>query len=318
MYAKYLVINGLEFTEQTFSGSQCVNLLPSSVLPTTNYIKNVERAISGRAHIDMSAIIHNVTITYDVIDNDAFEFLIDFLGLESNNGDSKDINIQYFDILGSRKLRYANCFVNSFTYIPFVNGEDIRWHNVRIELKEICKGLGEPFILSPQTATITTSNGANDPFRDHIWNLFRRDFVPEVLEYDFFGADKDELTEFTRVAWWSSKTSNNNGGIDNDVPFIRIAFNQPVNVSHITLEGENWEYPEEFSLTYELNGIGNGSVTENLELSEDTVSTPVALWQNTGREKAPVKAIVLRITKWSARNARPKLARMLLRIREAR
>ena len=126
----------VEFANNVIHNNQVLNLLPASVTPSMYKVKNVERAIDGKAHIDISAVTQQIIVRFDLLGNREFEFLTGLF--EINKVEMPSVDVEYFDFIGENCKCNAKCFVDSFTYTPFIIEDELRWRDVEITLIEIC------------------------------------------------------------------------------------------------------------------------------------------------------------------------------------
>jgi len=112
------------------------NLLPSSVTPSASQIKNVERAIDGRAHIDISAVVREIAVRFDMLGNDELEYLKYHLNAEKI--EMHPVIVEYFQFLGGNQERSVKCFLDSIGYTPFIYDDELKWRNVELTFVEIC------------------------------------------------------------------------------------------------------------------------------------------------------------------------------------
>ncbi|MCL2797030.1 MAG: hypothetical protein FWD58_03125 [Firmicutes bacterium] len=142
----YLNIDGIEFKNGVSNGEvpeKFFNLLPTAVLPKTKIIKTTERSLGGTMCVDITGVKKNLTVTFDVLSNDEFIFIRDFLSFENiERLDPNGLEVTYFD--SAKKMVESvlqpvtiQCFVDSVNYVPFIVEDEIKWRDVVIELVEI-------------------------------------------------------------------------------------------------------------------------------------------------------------------------------------
>ena len=79
----------------TFSGK----LTPSKIIPGTELIRNAERALSGKLHVDITATKRKLQIVFDILDNTNFEQILDVFKVENADCiDPDGILVEYYDL----------------------------------------------------------------------------------------------------------------------------------------------------------------------------------------------------------------------------
>ena len=148
MGSKLKIRNNLQELEVDFingfqKGSKIYNLLPTAVLPKTEIIKTTERSLNGTMCIDITKIKKNLTVSFDVLSEDDFNFIRDFLSFEDIEGlDPNGLAVTYFDsekvVVNTQEQSVTKqCFVDSVAYMPFIVEDNVKWRDVVIELVEI-------------------------------------------------------------------------------------------------------------------------------------------------------------------------------------
>jgi len=133
----YLKVTNREKTED-FKG----NMSPSHIIPGIDYIKNAERSIGGKLHVDILGVKQTLQIVFDVLDEDCFREIKSIFETEDPSTDG--LQVEYFaDEITARSHHPNNSvqarrfFVDGFTFDPIIIGGKIKWRDVTVSLLEI-------------------------------------------------------------------------------------------------------------------------------------------------------------------------------------
>ncbi|MCL2177318.1 MAG: hypothetical protein FWB72_05200 [Firmicutes bacterium] len=129
------------------------NLIPSKVLPGIEYIKNSERSISGKLHVDIASTKQTLQIIYDYLDKESFEYVVGIFGANNSIAMTEGLVIEYsFDVSKKSKGKnddkpnYSNLLdnetlrkfiVEDFIFEPLIIDDNIKWKNISINLVEV-------------------------------------------------------------------------------------------------------------------------------------------------------------------------------------
>lgn len=128
MDQNYLKVGDVEFTD---------DLSPSDIIPGVEFIKNSERALSGKLHVDITANKQTLQIVFNILDRAEFEQILDIFKLENADAiDPEGLRVTYFD-LRSKSQKERRFFVDNTSFAPFIVNDDIKWRDIVIDLIEI-------------------------------------------------------------------------------------------------------------------------------------------------------------------------------------
>jgi len=112
--------------------------IPSQIIPGLEIIKNEERSMSGRMHVDIIDNKENLQIVFDVLSEPELRAVMQAFGIKTISPDG--IAVEYFNTNLSNNLSNMvrrTMYVRDFTFDPLIVEDGIRWRNVTIQLAEI-------------------------------------------------------------------------------------------------------------------------------------------------------------------------------------
>jgi len=110
---------------------QRLNLAPSRIEPTIQYIKSSERSLGGKLHVDIAGFKQALQIVFDVLNQNELH-RIKYI-FQTDMPDQDGISVVYNDIT----IPNAKYFVENITYTPLVIEDSILWQNVTLSLVEV-------------------------------------------------------------------------------------------------------------------------------------------------------------------------------------
>jgi len=109
---------------------------PSTIVPSLEMIKNTERSLGGKMHVDIVATKKRLRIVFDMLSDTHLRKILDRFEV----GKDKDYispvghKVWYFDLPDGETKDF---FVDEATFDPLVIEDGIKWRNVTINLLEI-------------------------------------------------------------------------------------------------------------------------------------------------------------------------------------
>ena len=124
--------NGADSIE--FTGS----LSPSQIIPGIELIKNIERALNGKLHVDITASKQKLQIIFDILGQEEFEQVLDIFKAENTDEiDPEGLSVEYFDLRNSGVKTERKFFVESVSFMPYIVENDVKWRDIVVDLLEI-------------------------------------------------------------------------------------------------------------------------------------------------------------------------------------
>ena len=133
VYLKVFKSNGVvEFNDS--NNSLIPN--PSKIIPSLEMIKNAERSLGGKMHVDVIATKKILRIVFDILSDDELHSVLDVFEINKDKDDISPVGhkVWYFDL---PENDYKMFFVDEATFEPYVVEEGIKWRDVNINLVEI-------------------------------------------------------------------------------------------------------------------------------------------------------------------------------------
>ncbi|MCL2370645.1 MAG: hypothetical protein FWC80_05410 [Firmicutes bacterium] len=110
---------------------------PSQIVPTVDLIKNAERALGGRMHVDIVANKESVRVVFDVLNETEFDAVMRAFNVKRQNpNETQELAVEYFDIY-TKEIARRNLCVMDTSFDPLVIEDEIKWRNVIVDLEEI-------------------------------------------------------------------------------------------------------------------------------------------------------------------------------------
>jgi len=130
----YLIVDGKHFDGVERTG--ITYPLPSQIIPGIDYIKNAERSLGGRLHIDIADSKQTIQIIFDYLESEEeFYSVKAAFKTEEPCQDGAGLNIRY---LGEGKSGLqGQFFVEDIIFNPLITDKGIKWRDVIISLLEI-------------------------------------------------------------------------------------------------------------------------------------------------------------------------------------
>ena len=107
--------------------------IPSQIVPGIEYIKNAQRSLGGKLHVDVSDSKQTLQIIFDVLTQDEFVEVKEVFG--TDRPEEEGIKVEYANVtIDDEDARY---FVDDFTFNPMILDDGIRWKDVTVSLVEV-------------------------------------------------------------------------------------------------------------------------------------------------------------------------------------
>jgi len=118
------------------------NLCPSQIIPSVEYIKNTERSLGGKLHIDISCSKQSLQIVYEMLKEEDFAEVMKIFDSKKCDPDLEILAIEYFDFHKNKdeyneEVKPREFFVDGITFNPLVTESGIKWRDVTISLLEV-------------------------------------------------------------------------------------------------------------------------------------------------------------------------------------
>ena len=118
---------------------------PSQITPSLEMIKNTERSLGGKMHVDIVATKKRLQIVFDMLEDSDLQKALSAFGVGNDEPSEEGLKIWYFDLPIVQGVRQTKkFFVYDVTFDPLVgesdqmtNRSNIKWRDVTIELVEI-------------------------------------------------------------------------------------------------------------------------------------------------------------------------------------
>lgn len=98
---------------------------PSNISPSTTIKRNTERSLGGTLNVDIVYEKASVNITWDFLNNDDFESILNLFPKDTT------IQVSFFE------KEAKEYYVESISYSPFYKNDELCWHDLQISITEI-------------------------------------------------------------------------------------------------------------------------------------------------------------------------------------
>jgi hypothetical protein len=103
---------------------------PSSIEPGIYYIKNSQRSLGGKLHVDIMDSKQTLQITFDVLGNTEFQ--------KVKTAFCVDKPIEHgIEVIYPNLVTGERYFVDDFTFTPMILEDGIHWKDVTVSLVEV-------------------------------------------------------------------------------------------------------------------------------------------------------------------------------------
>ncbi|MCL2860933.1 MAG: hypothetical protein FWE22_00760 [Firmicutes bacterium] len=146
----YLEVGGIKFDD---SAGGCP--IPSQIIPSLQLIKNTERSIGGKLHVDIVSNKQRLQVAFDILKDFQMKKVMEVFEVDNGEISPDGLDVKYFDLkegetsdsveanplvqVTANSLRGKTRYfvVDSVNFNPIVAEEEIIWRDVIVNLIEV-------------------------------------------------------------------------------------------------------------------------------------------------------------------------------------